>query len=260
MEVIYDTVTVITVTRNRSKFLKRAIDSVKNQDYQGKIHHFIYIDDCKETIDFLTKNYCDDDDISWYYYKRKETDVSGPVLLASLRNDSIGRTDGQWLSYLDDDNVFHTDHIRKLYEFAKQNNYNAVHSHIRMFNRDGSEFLDEYWPWARADKTINKYQFMLQQGLVEKGSNIRKYKYGIVIDTNVWLVRREIWEQCKIPDSFTSEDWENNLAEDDKLMMKMIEMGIEVYTNDEATVDYYLGGYSNIFDGSVDKTELWKKI
>jgi hypothetical protein len=33
MEVTYDTVTVITVTRNRSEFLKHAIDSVKKSGF-----------------------------------------------------------------------------------------------------------------------------------------------------------------------------------------------------------------------------------
>lgn len=257
---VYDSVTIITITRNRKEYLKRAIQTVKNQDFAGEIHHFIYIDDCPDTLALLESNYNSDPNISWYYSKRKDTDLSGPSLLARLRNDAITKTTGAWLSYLDDDNVFHSSHIRKLYDFAREYHYNAVYSNVEVFYRDGCKFLEEYWPWAREENRISKYKYMLSMGLVEKGSNVRKYKYGIVVDTNVWLVRRDIWEKCKISDHFSQEDWDKNLAEDDKLMYKMMEMGIEAYNNGEATVEYYLGGYSNEFNGSFEGTVKWKKI
>ncbi len=256
----YEAVTIITITQNRVKYLERAIQTVKEQDYQGKIHHFIYIDDCPKTLEFLKNNYEDDPNVSWYYYKRKDDDLSGPSLLARLRNDAITRTVDKWLCYLDDDNEFYPEHIRNLYEFAVKNHYSAVYCNVEMLRRDGSKFLEEYWPWAREENRISKYQYMLREGLVERGSNIRRYKYGIVVDTNVWLVKREVWEDCKIDDNFTQEDWENNLAEDDKLMYKMIEKGYKAYNNGATTVKYYLGGYSNEFNGSEDGTIVWKEV
>ena len=37
---------------------------------------------------------------------RKKEDISGPSLLARLRNDAVMKSKGMWLSYLDDDNEF----------------------------------------------------------------------------------------------------------------------------------------------------------
>ena len=255
-------ITVITVTHGRTHLLQRAIDTVKRQTISDKVHHFIYIDDCPDTLDFLKENYSDDLSISWFYYHRKKEDISGPSLLARLRNDAVMKSKGMWLSYLDDDNEFESDHLEKLYKFAISNNYSAVHSYVKVFNRDGTPYLftQEKWPWSRDEKSKQKYEMMLNNGLVEKGSNIRKYKYGIVIDTNVWLVKREIWEHCQIPDFFSTQDWENNLAEDDKLMEEMIRQEVEVHTNEEASVIYYLGGYSNSFDGKEKGTIIWEKV
>lgn len=255
-------ITVITVTKGRKKFLERAIKTVKNQTIACEIHHFIYIDDCLETLDFLETNYSNDNNISWYFYKRKEGDVSGPSLLARLRNDAVRKSCGEWLAYLDDDNEFEPEHIQKLYEFAVKNRYIAVHSNVQVYNRDNTPYLfnENIWPWARSEKAKAKYNFMLEMGLIEKNSNIRKYQYGIVIDTNVWLVKRGVWEKCAISDNFSDDDWENNLAEDDKLMMSMLFNNIPVHSNGEATVIYYLGGYSNEFTGKTEGTIVWERV
>lgn len=261
-QALNEKITVITVTSNRVNLLERAIKSVKNQTINSKIHHFIYIDDCPKTLKYLEKHYLDDSSISWFYYKRNENDISGPALLARLRNDAVNRSNSEWLSYLDDDNEFESDHLEKLYEFATKNNYEAVHSHVKVFTRDKTPYLfeEERWPWARTERSISKYRFMLEMGLICKGSNIRKYQYGIVIDTNVWLVKKEIWELCKISDDFSAADWKNNLAEDDKLMEAMLLKDIPVHCNNEATVIYYLGGYSNDFEAKSSGTIIWEKI
>lgn len=101
---------------------------------------------------------------------------------------------------------------------------------------------------------------MEKEGVVFEGSNEIHFKYGIVIDTNVWLIKRKIILENKISDDFSSQDWENNLAEDDKLMFGLYANKIRVLGNDEATVKYYLGGYSNVFDGSEKGTVIWKKV
>jgi len=48
-----DSITVITVTRNRPQLLERAILSVRSQDYPGHVMHLIIVDDCNQTVHAL---------------------------------------------------------------------------------------------------------------------------------------------------------------------------------------------------------------
>ena len=52
-----DTITVLTVTRQRPDLLQRAIHSVKQQDYQGAIQHLILIDGCMKSYRMLEQHY-----------------------------------------------------------------------------------------------------------------------------------------------------------------------------------------------------------
>ena len=257
----YKPITVITVTRGRVDLLRRAIKSVKKQSYKGIVYHYIYIDDCQETLRFIKDNFIHDPYIYYYYYKRKINDLSGPSLLARLRNDAVFRCKTEWFSFLDDDNEYHNEHLQKLMDFALKNNCEAVFSNSKIYYRDGRPFIEKYWQWERdPEKAKIRWIKMEKEGVVFEGSNEIHFKYGIVIDTNVWLIKRKIILENKISDDFSSQDWENNLAEDDKLMFGLYANKIRVLGNDEATVKYYLGGYSNVFDGSEKGTVIWKKV
>ena len=258
---IKDSVTIITNTRNRVDYLKRAIKSVKRQSYIGDVTHFIYIDDCKETLNFLENNYGNDTTIKWYFYKRKNTDLSGPSLLARLRNDAIKKCNTQWISFLDDDNEFLPKHIEKLVYFANTTGCKAVHANNYIFYRDGRKFDWSFFPWTR-NKYESKQKILEFKKLkmIQDNSHAIYYKYGILIDTNVWLLDKEMMKSIKISDKFTKNDWDKNLAEDDKLMFRLMEKKIEVLNNGEVTAKYYLGGYSNDFNPKEKGTIKWEKV
>ncbi|MGG4340425.1 glycosyltransferase family A protein [Paenibacillus lautus] len=252
-------ISVLTVTRGRAQLLDRAIKSVLSQTYQGPTQHYILIDDCLDTLRFLEKNYSGNERVAWKFYSRLESDKSGPSLLARLRTSAIHSVTSNWFSFLDDDNEFYPEHLEKLYDFAMENNCNAVHSYHEMLYRDGREYLEQRCPWARINQK-ERYRELVDMGVLTPGSNIFRDRLGIIIDTNVWLIKRSILSSVNISDEFSIEDWDNNLAEDDKLMFMLQDMNIKVLTNEAVTVKYYLGGYSNVFDGSVEGTILWEKV
>ncbi|MBN1468107.1 MAG: glycosyltransferase family 2 protein [Fusobacteriaceae bacterium] len=254
-------ITVLTVTRNRCEYLKRAIETVRNQSYQGKISHLIIIDDCEKTLKYLEENYENYHLIKWIYAKRMKGDCSGPVLLAKLRNYAVDMAETEWVSFLDDDNEFEVEHYQKLMEFADSKKAEAVHCFRKILYRNGKPFLEKYWPWDRdKNNAIERYKYFLSLGLIESGSNIFKDNQKIVVDTNVWLLKRSILLENRISSDFTTKDWEDNLAEDDKLLEGLRNNNIRIECSEEPTVLYYLGGYSNDFSESVEGTEKWEKI
>lgn len=256
----YPPITVITNTKGRVELLKRAMKSVKNQNYKGKIYHFIYIDECPETLDFIEKNYKNDDSVYYFYYKRRKNDLSGPSLLARLRNDAVEKCKTQWFAFLDDDNEYYPNHLQELMDFAIEQKCDAVFSNSEIYYRDGKPFLEKYWQWERdPEKAKIRWEKMKEEGVVFEGSNERHFKYGVVVDTNAWMLKRDLILKYKISDYFSEEDWINNLAEDDKLMLGLYNNNVRVLGNNKPTVKYYLGGYSNVFDGSVEGTIVWEK-
>ena len=251
-------ITIITVTKNRPNLLERAIQTVKNQTYNN-IKHLIIIDDCPATLKMLENKYLNDQDVIWEYFKRDKNDKSGPNVLSKLRTKAIHKVGNGWFSFLDDDNEFYPEHIEKLYDFAMKENCQAVHSYRVVMYKDGTPYLKEEWPWGRTkDKKISTYERMLAAGVVERGSNIWHDKFGHTVDTNVWLLRAELFENKEIPTEYTEEDYEECRPEDEKMMELLIKNNVTVKTNQEPTVKYYLGGYSNESDDPIEGTIKWE--
>lgn len=248
-------ITVIIITRQRSKLLKRAINSIKSQCFPGKLATLIFIDDCSETSSFLENEYLSDNSITWVNIKRKKEDISGPSHSAYLRNKAVESSKTEWIAFLDDDNEFEPFHFAELKRCAIKNNVEAVHCFRQLYYSDGLPycFMEEEYPWARNSQQAKEQFFLLSKcGIIEKGSNIihdqvSTTNSGInMVDTNVWLIKKEILLKNKISQDYTHADWMNIVCEDDKLLLSLINSKVRICCNNVPSVKYYLGGYSNM--------------
>lgn len=238
-------ITVITITKNRPQLLKRAIKSVKDQTISGVLHYII-IDDCPDTLDMLTNEYSKDDSVVWKYCNSDDLVSAGPHRLSILRNDAIMDTDTEFFCFLDDDNEFYPNHLEQLLGFARSENCDAVHSYREILYRDGSPYLEELSPWGHTiEQRAEKYHELLEYGIATPGSNIWRDRFGVTVDTNVWLIRTSVMKKIRIPVEYSEEDFKNVVPEDAKMMIAMQQNNVEVKTNQKVTVKYYLGGYSN---------------
>ena len=252
-------ITVITVTKNRPNLLEQAIKTVKDQTYPN-IKHLIIIDECPKTLEMMESKYKNDPKIKYEYMTRLENDKSGPNVLARLRTNAIHEIGEGWFSFLDDDNEFYSNHIEELYKFAVSNNCSAVHSYREVIYKDGTPYLKEEWPWGRTDeKKIETYNYMKEAEVVVPGSNIWHDKFGYTVDTNVWLLRAELFNNQEIENKYTEEDYEECRPEDEKMMELLIKNNVRVLSNQMPTVKYYLGGYSNESDNPIEGTIVWER-
>ena len=257
-KMLFPRITVITVTKNRPTLLERAISSVRNQTYPS-IHHYVVIDDCQKTLKMLMGKYTHSHNIYWKNFKRNLSDKDGPNILSKLRTNAIHNLDTEWFAFLDDDNEFYPDHIEKLYRFAIAKDSDAVHSYRKVFNNDDSPYLDEEWPWGRTKEArLKVYNEMLKVGVVQRGSNIFRDRYGVTIDTSLWLLKTKLFNDRCIPQEYSKKDFEECCPEDTKMMNLLIENKIMVLSNTEPTVKYYLGGYSNNVQKATEGSVIWK--
>lgn len=253
-------ITVMTVTRGRPDFVKRAIETIQGQDYGGEVQHLIVIDSCIRTLRFLEVSYGEADRISWTFRGRETGEHSGPHHLAEIRNFGAQLITTPWMAFLDDDNELDSNHYSLLMSHALATGAEAVHSWRKLFDADGAPYLEERWPWDRDPiHGQEKYREMVAGGYMELGSNILRDSVDIMtIDTNVWLIKTDIVLGNPISSEFDLEDWTAVQAEDGKMLQGFVNNGVRISCNGQATVRYYLGGYSNDFSDQPRRAEKWQ--
>jgi glycosyltransferase involved in cell wall biosynthesis len=258
-----DTITVLTVTRQRPDLLQRAIHSVSQQEYDGKIQHLILIDGCMDTYAMLDLHHKPSEKLIWFLRVRSPTELSGPEHLAKLRNLMGRMAETQWICFLDDDNEYELNHLRQLVECANKTGSPAVHSWMQILNFDGTPYLKQRWPWCRNDEEgQRRYQELANKGIISAGSNV--VKDGInnlpyrCVDTSEWLIDRKLFLNNQMSTHFSYEEWVNNKAEDDKLLMQLLAAKVPIVCNKVVSLKYYLGGYSTNHDGCHTHSQTWE--
>ena len=91
-------VSILTATHNRSELLSRAIESVRSQDYQD-YEHLILDDGSTDKTPEIMAEYRDDTRIRYIQFEENR----GP---AAVWNDGIERANGEYITFLDDDDEY----------------------------------------------------------------------------------------------------------------------------------------------------------
>lgn len=136
-------VSIITPSYNTGRFISATIESVLNQTYSN--WEMIIVDDCStDDTDEIIKNYTDYR--IRYFKKSKNTGA------ADSRNIALKEAKGEWIAFLDSDDLWKPDKLRKQIEFMKRNHYK--------FSCTYNDYIDEDSnPLGRIDtcpRKINK--------------------------------------------------------------------------------------------------------
>ncbi len=102
-------------TYNRASMISRAIESVINQSYTN--WELIIVDDgstdnTKEIIDSYNKA---DKRIKYFYQENSERSVA--------RNNGISKAKGDWICFLDSDDLYNNNHLETFYNFISQHQF-----------------------------------------------------------------------------------------------------------------------------------------
>lgn len=182
-------VSIIIPTYNYGDFICDAIDSVLSQTFQN--HEIIVIDDgsTDNTVDILKKY---EDNISYYYQNNK-----GP---ASARNLGIKNSKGDYICFLDADDVFLPDKLEiqlSLFENSSNKNLALLYSDFYVVNKNLNNILKYYrcksFPnhamalnYLFQDNYINTSTVMIPKDILLKvGLFNEEYKY--LEDYDLWV-------------------------------------------------------------------------
>lgn len=112
-------VTVYIPTYNRVELLKRAVESVRNQTYQNL--EIIIVDDCSQdaTAEYL-KEISKEDSRIRYFIKEKNSGA------CASRNIAINNAQGEYITGLDDDDIFLPGRVALFLKYSKKYNMNKT--------------------------------------------------------------------------------------------------------------------------------------
>ena len=114
-----DLISIITPTYNCGKFIGETIESVINQTYEN--WEMIIVDDCSKdnTKDIVNKYVQNDDRIKYYLLEKN----SGAAI---ARTKAMELANGNYMAFLDSDDLWVEDKLEKQLKFMKENNFNFV--------------------------------------------------------------------------------------------------------------------------------------
>ena len=106
---------IILPTFNREKFLAKAIESVINQSHKN--WELIIVDDgsIDNTKDLVLSYQKKQDRIIYIYQKNSER--------SAARNNGIKKANGDWVCFLDSDDLYHESHLKVFYSFLQKNKF-----------------------------------------------------------------------------------------------------------------------------------------
>lgn len=261
---ILTTVSVVTPSRNREEELLRAVRSVVRQDYPGSIEHVI-VGDNHPTLEELRNEIIQINPNASIYNLHNEDEyrsadgliaVYTPSRSSYARNYGILRAAGRYIAHLDDDNEFEPEHISSLVTVLEANpEIGVAYSGRKLVWPDGSQYLDERYPWVTDNEEIARYlyQEFVRKGIFVRGSNIvwdmvvaPDGEAIFTVDTSELLVRREVHNHFLFSVRYSTRAMVQHHTEDYDFVRRLHEAGVCMKSTEKATLRYYLGGYSNV--------------
>ncbi len=254
-----DGISVIILTKNRKAKLLKAISSVSKQDFKNAIEILLIGDNCDylESIELpkLSKNIT---------VKRHNIILDKSIdknlivhRVATIRNFAIKLASQNCISFLDDDNLWETNHLSSLMDTLQTHQCKASYSWRKLFLNNGKPWIPTTWPWIGSDVPQKKLLHIYEKlEMLDLKTNILKDKFEAVynnrdyatIDMGAWLFKKELFDVVSFKTDYTKEEVNCLVTEDDQLLLDLKKLNFTVHPSKKSTLKYYLGGFSNLYN------------
>lgn len=152
-------VSVIMPTCKREvPYIKRAVESLQNQTYENL--EIIIIDDSPKDYDrrHEIKEYIEQLHDDRIIYIQNEVNLGG----ALARNVGIFKATGDYITFLDDDDMYKEEKVAKQVKFIEENDYDLIFSNMEIKNAKGAviDVRDYHDIWSFENSELLKYHIM----------------------------------------------------------------------------------------------------
>lgn len=141
-----DLVSVVVPCYNVANYVKRCIDSIKDQTYK-KIEVLLIDDGSKDETKEIIKSQIRDDERFSYYYKSNGG-------LSSARNYGMKKAKGKYICFIDSDDYIESNYVEELYTSLIDNNVNISICNIDTIYPNGKHIIHTMSP-----KIIEMFEF-----------------------------------------------------------------------------------------------------
>jgi len=253
----YPEVTVIILTKDRLDLLLRAVASVSEQDYVGRINVLIIGDNCPSLKSSILKE-------KFPQLHLRFINLTGDLFygtstlerIARMRNLALSQAKSELIAFLDDDNRWAPNHLRSLCEKMIETGCPAVHSWRLLVDSNAQPIIVDSFPWIPdQSKAIERFEILVRLGMMFKDSGVVHDRYVAIyngtdygmVDCGEWLFRRSILQLIGFQTNFSTSDEIEMVGEDDKLLLDFKKRRVPAACTEMPTLFYTLGGISNHF-------------
>lgn len=202
-------VSVIIPVYNAEKYIQTTIESVINQTYSD--FEVIIVDDCsKDASGKIIQKLCEKHKQIHYHLQEKNQGV------AVARNTGLDLAKGRYIAFLDSDDIWKQDKLKKQLDLMKNKNAAFVYSAIEMMDEQGDIKKEK-----RKIKEEVSYRYLLK---------------NTVISTSSVLIDRNMVKEFKMPLMRSGQDYATWLM--------ILRDGWIAYACDEALVRYRVSSNS----------------
>jgi glycosyltransferase involved in cell wall biosynthesis len=251
-----DGVSVLIVSNRGAEALKTPIQSVLQQDFDGRIHIVVVGDNPEWRSDDLIPDHSDRFLFESFALSSVSTFRQIPTVMrvARLRNVALAFAREGYVCFLDDDNSWSSDHLSSLHSLIKASNCEAVHSWRQLVDADGKPWVPTTFPWGHdPERKRILFDAFVEAGLMDRSSNVLRDSANIIvdgeeiasIDMGAWLFHRPIVDSIRFETEYSDWEIENSITEDDKLLATIKARKIPLECTRNPSLLYRLGGYSN---------------
>ena len=123
-------VSIITPSFNTGKYILDTIKSVQNQTYEN--WEMLIVDDCSTDNTGQVLDGISDDRIKIFYNKENKG-------AAYCRNKALRLASGQWIAFLDSDDLWYPNKLESQLKFMKTHDYHFSYTKYCEINQDGND-------------------------------------------------------------------------------------------------------------------------
>mgnify|MGYP001189425096 CR=1 FL=1 len=154
---------VVIPTFNQCNYLKRALKSVLNQKFHD--YEIIVID-----------NFSNDKTESIVKGLKKKNIIYRKIrnrgIISKSRNKGIKLSKGKWVAFLDSDDIWHKDKLKKVYEMAKKENFEVICNDEWIIKKTGRR--KKIWRYGPFKENFYKYLLEFGNCLSTSASVVKK--------------------------------------------------------------------------------------
>lgn len=181
-------VSIIMPSWNTEKYIAESIQCVIDQTYKN--WELIIVDDCSsDNTDNVVQSFLGDPRIKYY----KNSENMGAAL---TRNKALREAQGEWVAFLDSDDLWKPEKISKQVEFMKENRYALSYHEYEKIDEDGKQLhIFVTGPDVVTKKQMYHYDYIGQLTMMYSAKHFGIVQIKDIKKNNDYAIRLKLYKK-----------------------------------------------------------------